>query len=303
MSETLSRIQARLRPRLDEILPRLTGTHLSSTELALQFSREIREGSRKDAQGSRFAPDQYTLTLSPKDITAAEKTVGAVQEELSQTLGEALRESGFALQRTPHVTVATDPTLRRGQVRLIAWHSRDPLQVTDTVASPDGSATSIPGGAFLIVEGRRHFPLTTEIVKIGRSTDNDLLLGDPHVSRKHAELRAQGGRYVVYDLDSTAGTRVNGELSPNENLGTGRRDHAGRGRAGVRGRPAGSAGRHGRLSPSFSASLRCHDDHPSGSADLDGSGAANRAAERRLRQAQEALEGPGRCSIRPLRRG
>jgi hypothetical protein len=212
MSETLSRIQARLRPRLDEILPRLTGTHLSSAELALQFSREIREGSRKDAHGSRFAPDQYTLTLSPKDITAAEKTVSAVQEELSQTLGEAVRESGFAMQRTPHITVATDPTLRRGQARLIAWHSRDPLQMAETVASPDGSATGIPGGAFLIVEGRRHFPLTTEIVKIGRSTDNDLLLGDPHVSRKHAELRAQGGRYVVHDLDSTAGIRVNGEL-------------------------------------------------------------------------------------------
>jgi len=41
--------------------------------------------------------------------------------------------------------------------------------------------------------------------------ENDLVLNDPHVSRRHALLRLEEGRYVLYDLRSAAGTRVNGE--------------------------------------------------------------------------------------------
>ena len=36
------------------------------------------------------------------------------------------------------------------------------------------------------------------------------MLADPNVSRNHAEIRPQGDRFVVVDLGSTNGTRVNG---------------------------------------------------------------------------------------------
>jgi pSer/pThr/pTyr-binding forkhead associated (FHA) protein len=45
---------------------------------------------------------------------------------------------------------------------------------------------------------------------IGRSPRCDLVLGDPSVSRKHAELVREDDRWLVRDLSSTNGTRVNG---------------------------------------------------------------------------------------------
>jgi hypothetical protein len=45
---------------------------------------------------------------------------------------------------------------------------------------------------------------------IGRSPDCALTLADPTVSRRHAELRRESGRWVVADLGSSNGTRVNG---------------------------------------------------------------------------------------------
>jgi pSer/pThr/pTyr-binding forkhead associated (FHA) protein len=47
-------------------------------------------------------------------------------------------------------------------------------------------------------------------VLIGRDPQNDLVLDDRRVSRKHAEVRLRLGRYTLYDLQSTTGTYVNG---------------------------------------------------------------------------------------------
>ncbi len=52
----------------------------------------------------------------------------------------------------------------------------------------------------------------TRAVRIGRSPDNDIVLCDLGISRRHAELRnVGGGRYEISDLGSHNGTFVNGE--------------------------------------------------------------------------------------------
>jgi hypothetical protein len=48
------------------------------------------------------------------------------------------------------------------------------------------------------------------VFTIGRSPDCDLPLGDMTVSWRHAELRHTGEAWVLVDLGSTNGTRVNG---------------------------------------------------------------------------------------------
>ncbi len=47
-------------------------------------------------------------------------------------------------------------------------------------------------------------------VVIGRSSGCHLVLGDDTVSRRHAELRLEGGRWLLRDLGSANGTLVNG---------------------------------------------------------------------------------------------
>jgi hypothetical protein len=47
-------------------------------------------------------------------------------------------------------------------------------------------------------------------VLIGRSSACQLVLADDTVSRRHAELRAEDGRWLLRDLGSSNGTWVNG---------------------------------------------------------------------------------------------
>ena len=39
---------------------------------------------------------------------------------------------------------------------------------------------------------------------------NDLVIDDPNVSRQHAEIRPSGNGFVLADLGSTNGSKVNG---------------------------------------------------------------------------------------------
>lgn len=55
------------------------------------------------------------------------------------------------------------------------------------------------------------FPLGFEPTSIGRHGDNEIILPDSQVSRHHAEIVMQGGRWLVADLGSANGTYVNGE--------------------------------------------------------------------------------------------
>ncbi len=59
---------------------------------------------------------------------------------------------------------------------------------------------------------------------VGRSSGCDVVLGDPTVSRRHARLTLRDGRWVLQDLGSTNGSRLNGrpvgrcQLRPGDEL-------------------------------------------------------------------------------------
>lgn len=52
------------------------------------------------------------------------------------------------------------------------------------------------------------FHLEKDVITIGRDAQSDLVINDPSVSVKHAELRQTDGRWIVRDLGSTNGTHV-----------------------------------------------------------------------------------------------
>jgi predicted component of type VI protein secretion system len=55
------------------------------------------------------------------------------------------------------------------------------------------------------------FPLEGDQLTIGRDSTNGVAINDAEVSRRHARLSFQGGKYVLEDLGSTNGTFVNGQ--------------------------------------------------------------------------------------------
>lgn len=55
------------------------------------------------------------------------------------------------------------------------------------------------------------FPLEGDQLMIGRDSSNGVAISDAEVSRRHARLTFQGGKYVIEDLGSTNGTFINGQ--------------------------------------------------------------------------------------------
>jgi FHA domain len=54
--------------------------------------------------------------------------------------------------------------------------------------------------------------LESDRVLVGRHPRCDIVVDDPNVSRRHAELLFRDGVWVIRDLGSTNGTSLNGEL-------------------------------------------------------------------------------------------
>ncbi len=76
---------------------------------------------------------------------------------------------------------------------------------------PEPAPAAAPDVVVLQWDGRE-FDLeghTTTV--IGRSSDCDIVVGDPNVSRRHAEIRRMGRGFSLVDLGSTNGTEVNGQ--------------------------------------------------------------------------------------------
>src|SRR2546428_2989445 len=61
----------------------------------------------------------------------------------------------------------------------------------------------------LIISGTV-YELVDELISIGRGPDNTIIINNPSVSTRHAQLQLAGETYRFKDRDSTNGTHVNG---------------------------------------------------------------------------------------------
>ena len=55
------------------------------------------------------------------------------------------------------------------------------------------------------------YTLEGDQITIGRDSTNGIAINDAEISRRHARLTFQGGKYILEDLGSTNGTFVNGQ--------------------------------------------------------------------------------------------
>jgi hypothetical protein len=210
MLDQLDHLDREVRLFLEGVFGRRSDAAFSASAIATHLTQEVGNATKKTEQGQIYAPDQYTLSMHPSDIELLLEFAPQFQTELANRIRDTLNWLGFKLVREPHITLATDPTVSRWEVRVFAWRSSNPPEAEVTPLPGEIAPDKPPPGAFLIVEGKRHFPLDRPIIRVGRRQDNDLILSDPHVSRVHAEIRLLAGRYVLVDMGSTAGTFVNG---------------------------------------------------------------------------------------------
>ncbi|MGH2761458.1 MAG: FhaA domain-containing protein, partial [Thermoleophilaceae bacterium] len=155
----------------------------------------------------------------------------SLEQELSAYLLEHARRHDYALLTRPEVNLETDDRLRLGefgiQTRLVKPAQRQgeapqqgeqghtmvysvpPKQQKQPRGAQKRTAHLTETKAIVSLDDRRYV-LDGPIAVLGRSRECDCVLAEPSVSRRHAELRRVGGRWLLRDLGSRNGTRVNG---------------------------------------------------------------------------------------------
>jgi len=208
-----AKIQSLVENQLTGIMPGVKSEDRIIQKLATALKQNIIEQKDKGA----VAPNLYTLIVAVD--SAAMWKESHIIDTLKNIITAAGRDVGLTFEAAPTIIITTDDSYSEGEVSVIASHKLEPVEETQGMATnpnddPETNAEandSIPDNAFLIIEGVKVHPLKETVVNIGRRLENHLVIDDPRISRNHAQLRAIKGRFVLFDLNSTGGTFVNGQ--------------------------------------------------------------------------------------------
>jgi hypothetical protein len=233
----LRTLESKIAGLVEGTFSRAFRSEVRPVEIARKLAREMEE--HKSSSLSRtYVPHEYRVFLSPRDRERFSGYESALADELSGYLLEHARREGLTLMGRPAIEFETDPQLGLGEFGIQTGivqppHEEPPAGQPEPEPQPPPVGAPGPGRtmiystagrlsepleerarsraatALLLLDGRR-LVVGAEGVTIGRSRGCDIVLDDPNVSRRHAEIRPRGGSWVLVDLGSTNGSRLNG---------------------------------------------------------------------------------------------
>ncbi len=213
----ITRFEEIVQQLVEGTFSRLFAGRLRPIQVANALARAMEDQALSQPGGAPLAPNHYQVALNPADHSALLASQPRLADDLARHLFDLAHQAGFVLPHPPSVDLVPRPEVALHRVQVNARRQQpddDELgDRTRQMALPSDQAGEDLAPAnrpFLILEGRRHIPLTSATVGLGRSLDNDIIVDDSRVSRQHAQLRLRYDRYVIYDLGSTGGTSVNG---------------------------------------------------------------------------------------------
>jgi len=154
----------------------------------------------------------YTIFLNPSMVVVFDRQENLLAN-LALAMQEAAREAELFLPSPPTIHLEPDDRLAYADFRVEAVQPPERTGSTAVLRLSEavGEHEMVAMKAFLIINGVNLFPLDQPVINIGRRTDNHIVIDDPRVSRSHAQIRFSRGAFILFDLNSTGGTRVNGQ--------------------------------------------------------------------------------------------
>jgi hypothetical protein len=221
----LRNLEEKLAGLVEGTFGRVFRTQVRPVEIARKLAREMDE--HKTISVSRtYVPNEYVVWLSAEDREKFEGVEDEVIDELAGYLLEHARRERLALISRPQIEFRTDERLALGefgiQARLVRAHEEDDdaqqgdhghtmvYSTAGRVQEQLHEARSARHGRPVIVAEGKRMPVGPGGAVIGRSRDCDVVLSDSNVSRRHAEIRPAGDAWIITDLGSTNGVKVNG---------------------------------------------------------------------------------------------
>ena len=180
---------------VEGVFSRGSRSSIRPVELGRRLLREIDDHRSVDVKGRRIVPNAFTIALSAKDHAGFADIDEALNAELCETAREYARSEGYHFMGAVSVELTVDNELKPGRFTVTS-------RMKETVGPAGVGALVLPSGERVALGG--------QVVSIGRLTECTIPLTDGNVSRRHCEVRSSSRGYVVVDLGSTNGTKVNG---------------------------------------------------------------------------------------------
>ncbi len=222
----IGQFEERLERAVEGFFARLFRSGVHPVEIGKRLQRVMEDG-KTVALRRTYVPNVYRITVSTQDYERLAPLEAKIIEELEIFVGEVARQRQWALPDSPRVSFAADGRLSTGEFRITAEAvalREEGRPEPARRSAPEAPAAAPPppprpraetGSPELVMftDGRQVKTVTVERrVRIGRQSDNDLVVVDPGVSRHHAEVINSGGSCTLHDLGSTNGTYVNGSV-------------------------------------------------------------------------------------------
>jgi hypothetical protein len=189
----LEQFERRLERMVEGAFAKAFRGQLQPVELGRRLTREMDLHRTVGVRGL-IAPNHFDVFLSTQDYERFE----SFGEELHRELVEAVREHA-----------ADERYVFLGPIEIVIHEDPDLSTSTFAIESETQEGASGPPDWLVLPDGRR-VGIADEVVTIGRLPECAVVLDDPNVSRRHAQLRREGAEVVLVDLGSTNGTKVNG---------------------------------------------------------------------------------------------
>ncbi len=187
----------RLERLVEGMFARAFRTGLQPVEVGRRLVRDVDANRTLDVHGRPIAPNRFTVALATDDLERFSQIQDSLVRELVGSVRAHGHDEGLIFLGRVRVDLEEDPSLTVGMFRStpVFDESHDPSDSLGWLELPDGSALELPG----------------RVLTVGRMPSCDVVLPDPNASRTHAELHPDGDSFVLVDLGSTNGSRVNGE--------------------------------------------------------------------------------------------
>ncbi|MBA8817103.1 hypothetical protein FHX48_002197 [Microbacterium halimionae] len=166
---------------------------IQPVEIASALRSEMDKKAAVVSRDRILVPNSFEVRLSTVDDTKMNALGPALGDELNALVQKHATSQGYSFAGPVSISVLRDETLSTGTLRV---DSR----------SAEGQ---VSWQAVVDIGGTRH-PLTSARTVIGRGSDADITIADTGTSRRHVEILWDGERAMVRDLQSTNGTKLNG---------------------------------------------------------------------------------------------
>jgi hypothetical protein len=184
---------------------------LSSGDLARLLARSMEDEQRARPDGQALFPNRYWIHLNPSDYDDFGDELQQMREELALFVHRIAEESGGWIDGPAVVTLHATDSVSGGQIVVRAGYAGNADPPVETREFEVLSTSEEDPKFWALKSQSRTFRLGEPVIRLGRALSNDVILDDPQVSRRHAQLRWRSGSYHVSDVGSTYGVKVNGQ--------------------------------------------------------------------------------------------